>query len=750
MSQIKRVILGTTLAACALASSVIAERTRFWRQSSFEEFDKGSAKGVALRSDGKLALAPRFAEAADPDTAYLWALRTDSKGNVYVAGGSSAKVVRVDAQGKSNSVFESPELAAQAIALDRQDNLYVGTSPDGKVYKVTPKGEKTVFFEPKTKYIWDLAIDAAGTLYVATGDKGEIYSVTPDGKGQIFYKTEETHVRALAFDGKGNLIAGTDPSGLILRVEKGASPRGFVLYETSRKEVTSLIADKSGNIYAAAIGEKPRTLTPGQQMLQQAAAAAAAAATAQAQQVQQAPQPSPFLPFPSTPGGSEVYRVGPDGAPETLWTSREDLVYALGFSVAGKLLLGTGNKGNVIQLEGNGVFSTLAKTSSSQVTGIAQGANGKVIVCTANPGKVFSLGPDYEPEGTFESQVFDAKIFSQWGRLTWWGENGATKGQVQFFVRSGNTSNPERNWSAWSGPFSDPESSFGAAPPARFFQWKAIFRPSAGHDAAQVLNISWVNIAYLPKNIAPVVDAVIPQNPGVRVQGFASGQGSNAAQTVQLKLPPPPGATPGFSQQPAPSRFEAPPQGFVQRGIQSVVWSARDENDDELSYEVYYRGEGEKEWKLLKDKLEQRFYTWDAGTMPDGAYQLKIVASDSSSNPPGEGLRGERESDRFEVDNTPPTILNLRVEPQSPEGKLLFDAKDSYSAIARAEMSVDAGDWQTLFPVGRTTDAPSENYSINLKDLVPGEHTIAVRVFDSFENVVSAKVTFVVAAPKKS
>ncbi len=749
MSQIRRIMLGTTLAACALASIAVAEKTRFWRQSNFDEFDKGTAKGVALRSDGKLALAPRFSEAADPDTAYLWALRVDTKGNMYVAGGSNAKVVRVDAQGKSSTVFESSELAAQAITLDRQDNLYVGTSPDGKVYKVNPKGESSVFFDPKTKYIWDLAIDASGTLYVATGDKGEIYSVTPDGKGQVYYKTEETHVRALTFDGKGNLIAGTDPSGLILRVDKGPSPQGFVLYETTRKEVTTLLADKAGNIYAAAIGEKPRTLSPGQQLIQQAqAAAAAAAAAAQGQQPPQAPQPTPFVPFPARPGGSEVYRIGPDGAPETLWTSREDLVYSLGLSAAGKLLLGTGNKGNVIQLEGNSVFSTLAKTSSSQVTGIAQGAGGKVIVCTANPGKVFSLGPEYEPEGTFESQVFDAKIFSQWGRLTWWGENGATKGQVQFFVRSGNTSDSDKNWSAWSGPFSDPQSSFVATPAARFVQWKAVFRPAA-HDAAQALNISWVNIAYLPKNIAPVVDYVVPQNPGVRVQGFTGGQSSNAAQPVQLKLPPPPGATPGFSPQPAPNRFEAPPQGFVQRGMQSVVWSAHDENDDELTYEIYYRGEGEKEWKLLKDKLEQRFYTWDAGTMPDGAYQIKIVASDAGSNPPGEGLRGERESDRFEVDNTPPAILNLRAEPQSPEIKLVFDAKDSYSAIARAEMSVDAGDWQTLFPVGRTTDAPSESYAINLKDLPPGEHTVAVRVFDLFENSVSAKVTFVVEAAKK-
>ena len=124
----------------AIAAPALAEHTRWWRQTTFEEFDKGTAKGVALRSDGKMFLAPRFAEFADANLAYLLQIRADSKGNLYAAGGSNAKVLRIDASGKSTSVFESSELAAQALALDAAGNLFVGTSPDGKVYKVTPAG----------------------------------------------------------------------------------------------------------------------------------------------------------------------------------------------------------------------------------------------------------------------------------------------------------------------------------------------------------------------------------------------------------------------------------------------------------------------------------------------------------------------------------------------------------------------------------------------------------------------------------
>src|ERR1700730_4103366 len=258
-------VLAISAAAVLLATvPVLAEHTRWWRQSSFEDFDKGTAKGVALRSDGMLFLAPRFAEFADANLAYLLALRSDSKGNLYAAGGANAKVLRLDASGKATTVFDSSELAAQALVLDAAGNLFVGPSPDGKVYKVTPGGQSSVFFDPKTKYIWDLAVDKDGTLYVATGDTGKIFAVAPDGKGQAFYSGEETHIRSLALDSNGNVLAGTEPSGLVLRISKAGDPhRAFVLYETAKKEITALLQDSNGSLYVAAVGEKTPQ-SPGQ------------------------------------------------------------------------------------------------------------------------------------------------------------------------------------------------------------------------------------------------------------------------------------------------------------------------------------------------------------------------------------------------------------------------------------------------------------------------------------------------------
>jgi hypothetical protein len=187
------------------------------------------------------------------------------------------------------------------------------------------------------------------------------------------------------------------------------------------------------------------------------------------------------------------------------------------------------------------------------------------------------------------------------------------------------------------------------------------------------------------------------------------------------------------------------------------LWSAHDDNDDDLRYAVYYRGENEHEWKLLKDKLDQKYYSWDTNTLPDGAYYLKIVATDALSNPPAIALKTERESERFEVDNTPPIIKNLQartLEVYAGGGQpasaltVKFDATDSGSSIDHAQYSVDGGDWALLAPIGNVSDAPEEHYEFSPGKLVPGEHTIAVRAYDRFDNVGSAKTTFVVPASK--
>ena len=127
-------------------------------------------------------------------------------------------------------------------------------------------------------------------------------------------------------------------------------------------------------------------------------------------------------------------------------------------------------------------------------------------VSTSNLGKLFLLSDAPDAEGSYESDVFDAHVFSKWGRAEFRG-----KGNVELFARSGNVDNPDRNWSTWKKIDLQKDSAI-PVPPARFIQWKAILQP--GTPAPQVDNVV---LNYLPKNVAPDFDDVTV-NVGTRYQ----------------------------------------------------------------------------------------------------------------------------------------------------------------------------------------------------------------------------------------
>ena len=97
-----------------------AEGTRLWQQNKYDEFEKGTVRGVAINSDGSLSLAPAFSALYTSPSTYLWDLACDADGNVYAAGGSPARVYRIAPDGKASIVFAPQELSVQALAIDRQ------------------------------------------------------------------------------------------------------------------------------------------------------------------------------------------------------------------------------------------------------------------------------------------------------------------------------------------------------------------------------------------------------------------------------------------------------------------------------------------------------------------------------------------------------------------------------------------------------------------------------------------------------
>ena len=739
-SKVRQAFAPVVATLMLAGAAAFAGQTKTWSQGEFADFEKGVLKNLSLRSDGLLTLAPHSRELFDTPAAYLWALAQDSKGNLYAGGGTGAKLYRIPPGGPGKLVAELDALEIHAIAVDSRDRVYAATSPDGKIYRITGGGKPEVFYDPKAKYIWALAFDSRGDLLAATGDHGEIHRVTPDGKGKVFFQSDETHVRSMAIDASDNLIVGTEPNGLVLRVSPAGE--GFVLYQMAKKEVTAVAVARNGTIYAAGVGNKQPGLPTVPPTVPTPQPVPSAGLTVTVNQPGAAPaQQRPVTPPPASMvaagvvGGSDVFAIDPNGNPRRVWTHSQDVVYAIAFDAAGHVILGAGNKGSVYRIESPTLHTALLTLPVTQVTAFQTARDGRLYAATGNTGKLYEIGPELEHEGSLESDVFDATMYTLWGRLSF--EARLNGGQVAIATRSGNLDQPQKNWSPWSPPITTPKGARVASPAARFVQWKAVLTAdNAGHSP----ELESVDVAYLEKNVEPRVDEIeiTPANYKFPAPAISPLLGSaSPSQTLSL---PPLGRRPAVTVPalPAENTTSTPAMQFA-KGYVGARWLASDPNGDSMVYTVEVKGAGETEWKLLKDRVIEKYYSWDSTAFPDGEYRLRVTASDAPSNPPAEALTASAESDPFTIDNTPPKITGLAATRSGAKLLVRWHAADALNNIGKAEYSLDGGEWTVAAPVTRLSDSLELDYELTL-DAAPGEHTIAVRVADEDDNQAVDKV----------
>jgi streptogramin lyase len=740
------------------SSFAAAQGTHLWTQSQMEEFEKGTPDGVAIESDGQLRQGPGLTELLTTPSTFVWAVAVDKDGLVFAGTSTPASVLRFPGrQGHEPfTLFESRDLSVQALCLGPDGSLYAATLPRGKVYKLTPhatakldESSATVVFDAakvgaaagvesnpaspqssaQSRYVWALTLDSAGRLYIATGNPGAIYRVDPAKPGaapELFFKSDEAHIRTLAWDAKGNLIAGSDGSGLIYRIDPQG--KGYVLFEAPRREITSVVIGANGTIYAACVGDKSHNPLP---PLPVQGISSVTVTIVQPESLQAANASA------SVPEGTDIYALTEGQAPRKLWSGRDEIVYALAAQPDGLLAL-SGNRGRIFRIRDDGSYADVAHLQAQQGLSLASlqnpdGIKG-VLIGTGNTGKVVVLGESEKHE--YASDVLDAGAFARFGRVEI--EPGST--DYEIFTRSGNVEQPVRGWSDWQSL----QNGSVASPPGRFLEWKAELHKDG--------TVGSVGVNYLPVNSAPVVDDLVVV-PGARL----NPQGSiSQNQTVNIAFP--------SAGQGTAITFDAGSSGALQankdRTGVTVRWAAHDDDGDDLIYSLYLRGDGETVWRLLKDKITDKDYSFDATLIPDGGYRLKVVASDAPSRTPGDALTGEKVSDRFEIDTTPPVVSGLKAIDRIECGGapclrfpvVTFDAEDALSPIAHAEYSLDAGPWQFIAPAGDLSDSKREHYDFSLPPMdvksMSGEHLITVRVFDRYDNVGLAKTVFTVPATK--
>lgn len=704
----------------ASAFALLSGGPKIHTYKSQKDFEKGKPKGVSINSYGELRLAPEIQEIFKPDLPFIWSAVADRKGNLYLAGGNTGQVFKVDKDSNSSMAFDSEEQQIYALTVDKKNNLYIGTSPEGKIYKVTSAGilEDAVFFDPQEVYIWSMAMDNRNNLFVATGEKGNIYKIDQNKQSSLFFASEDAHIRKIVLDSAGNLIAGTANKGQIIQID--ATGKAFVLYDSPLVEITDLLVESGGDIFAAAAGESriqrrtPSVPTPPAANLNESS--------------ENARPEDDVLDLPvqniSSGGGSfgkqgsALYKIEPDGSVKTVWTSNKARIHAIVQNENGEVVVGTGAPGRLYRINEVGEHTLLTEFDELQITNLLRISSERIFVSCSNPGKIYRVQAGNKAEGEYTSEVIDAKAQSQWGALNWEAEVPEDT-RIGFYTRSGNTEEPDKTWSDWSKKYTDLTGHNITSPPARFIQFKAALSSVNGKMTPVLKEVT---LSYLQKNMPPKITEITIHPAG---DYYPSSQ-NNVASNSHINDKHAPG------QNNVPNSY--PGRKTFRKGFRSISWKARDGNGDKLSFDLFYKGENEKSWKTLVENHLGFLYSWDSELFADGRYFIKIVASDDVSNPESLSLSAQKISQPFKVDNTGPRVSDLRVSSKKNHTTISFTVTDELMSVRTVEYGVNAEDWKLIYPVDGICDSKTERFEIQIKPALKGDNTVVVKAKDELGN----------------
>lgn len=244
-----------------------------------------------------------------------------------------------------------------------------------------------------------------------------------------------------------------------------------------------------------------------------------------------------------------------------------------------------------------------------------------------------------------------------------------------------------------------PQQAVAAAPAARFLQYRVTLTSDSPTSTPALRNLS---VRYMTTNQSPEVTAIeVPDLDSVVLD-----------QPKKLKF----------------------------------KWTATDANEDDLTYSLYVRKEGWKNWVQLEDSLDKREYEWDTTTTPAGLYQLKVVASDRKDNPEDDALTGERISASFAVAHVPPTVTLKVVGSEGDQAIIEATASDPLVRLTTASYAVNGKKWINVFPTDGLFDSKTESFRFKTDVLKPGTYIVVLRVRDAAGNVGSGDVVFTVQA----
>ncbi len=744
-------LVSTLFILGSCVSALRAATTTTWEMSSYQDFIKGRFNGISLDRDGRLTLAPKLDSVFESGQAIIWSVAKAPDGSIYAGTGHRGRLYRIAPDGTSTLVWTSDQPEIFSVAVDAWGTVYAATSPDGRIYRIDA-GKAVEVFNPKSKYIWSLAFANDGTLYAGTGAPANVYAIGKTGNGEPYYSTGQSHVTSLAIDSQGRVLAGTEPNGIIYRIT--AKDKAFVLYDANLPEIRSIKPMPDGTVYAAALGgalsNRTGASTPYSTSITGITVTAPATsitvtdtqanppdvkpkpdARATASQVASQQTVTAVTPAVEIAGveKSAIYKINPDNTVETLWSSKDENIYDLVLRPNGDILFGTDVQARIYKLTQDRKPSLMVQTNEGEATRLLASGD-SILAATGETGKLFRVtlpgaAQQTAVSGTYESPVHDANTVARWGRISWRQRGG----KVSFQTRTGNSSRPDPTWSDWSAPTGDLKNSLIGSPNARYIQWRAEL---SGPNAA----VENVTVAYLPQNNPPVVRSISVltlATSGTSSQSQSKpSTSSTSAYTVTVT-----------DTGEAAAASSGTPTLSISRNQGSqiqVSWQADDPDGDRLAYSLWFRGEDEQSWKIIRGNLSENSFLIDADVLADGRYYFRVIATDRPSNPLNQAKEAELVSSPVLIDNTPPVVTLSPARRSNAHVEVDVDAVDATSPLRRCEYSLDAGPWTPIEAADGVTDSPREQFHIVIENLRPGEHLIVVRVYDTANNAGLAKV----------
>ena len=706
---------------------VFAIAPQFWRTRSADDFLSGEIDGFAVTSRGELKPGPSLEKVATFTDPFVLSQATAPNGDRFFGTGNDGKVYRL--RGKElKLLFTATEPEIYTVAF-HDGALYAGSSPNGKIYRVDPEsGKSTVFYDPKQAYIWALEFLNNGDLAVATGVEGKLFRVTPKGEGKLWFDAPETHLRSIAERSDGTLLAGGSGKGRIYEVK--ADGTAHALYDSSLNEISAIWIDPSTGIgWASGVSNVLPSSAPAKaqpKATAQSSSSSSGSSSAEKKDASADTTPTVDVSFSfedssasaAQAGSGEIYKINTDGFVEVARKFEREMVYAITGGRNGSVLLSTGPQGRIYEMK-DGEVSLIATVPEKQVVSISA-TNNETLITTTNSGAVYRMGSAPSAKAEFRSAAKDVDRFSHFGHYRIEG-NDVADGRLAVAFRSGNTRTPDATWSPWTSNIASAEGTI-SAPPGRYVQYR-LTMPKPSPNVA----VDAVTVAYVNRNVAPVIDSVVVQDPAVV---FISSSYPSSPQVVEATNPDEYGI---FTSLENPRDKNEQGKKVYRKGYRTITWRAHDDNGDSLRYTLLFRRKGSDKWLRLRESIEETQMNFDTSQLPDGTYQLRVVASDAADNPETP-LTDSKEGIEFQVDNTPPSIA---VTTQGDDVNIHIT--DKLSTIGKVEYSADAQKWIRLTPADGIADSGDETYKLK-RSAVEGKFVI-VRATDAFYNVATASVT---------